>query len=78
MGPTTGDIEELAERLYGELVGTCDTMPDWVDEHEQEAEIKEAFDQLAFQCTTCGWWCDQGEASGELNGEDECSDCYEG
>lgn len=76
MGPTTADIQELAEKLYGELCGTCDSMPEWVEEHEQEAEIYSASDELMFCCGDCGWWCDASEANEcPDGGEDICDDC---
>lgn len=77
MGPTTADVQALADRLHGELVGTCDGMPDWVSEHEQEAEILEAFDLDAFRCDACGWWCDMGEAEEGPDGSDVCLQCAE-
>lgn len=77
MGPTTADIQALAGQLYDELVGTCDGMPEWVDEHDQEAEIKEAFDQDAFLCDACGWWCCMSEVEEGPDGTDVCSQCAE-
>ncbi|AKQ75815.1 hypothetical protein FDH82_gp25 [Roseobacter phage RDJL Phi 2] len=77
MGPTTGDIHKLSSKLYDELVGTCDGMPDWVTDHEQEADILEAFDQDAFLCAACGWWCEMGECEEGPDGDDVCSQCAE-
>lgn len=78
MGPTSADISELANKLYEELVGTCNSMPDWVQEHPQEQEILEAFDQNAFLCATCEWWCEMGEVEAGADGDDVCGDCHEG
>ncbi|UFK26708.1 hypothetical protein [Roseobacter phage RDJL6] len=77
MGPTTGDIHDLAAQLYDELVGTCDGMPEWVTEHDQEADILEVFDQDAFLCSACGWWCEMSEAEEGPDGDDVCSQCAE-
>lgn len=78
MGPTTGDIQAKAESLADELIGTPQSMPDWVEEDDQEAEILEAFDQLAFECSSCGWWCEIGEANeGPIGDGDVCNDCHE-
>lgn len=73
-------IQGKADKLYEELCGTCQGMPDWVEEDPDEQEIYRATDQLMFCCAQCGWWCDISEANenpeGSENG-DLCADCHE-
>lgn len=75
MGPTTADLETNVQALVDELNGTCNTMPDWVEDHAQEQEIREGLDQELFLCAACSWWCEQSEANEGPEGEDVCGDC---
>lgn len=42
-----------------------------------EAAPSEAFDEIAFECAECGWYCSMDEAN-ESGGGYVCDECAEG
>lgn len=61
-----------AEELADELIGTCN--PNNIIPGEalgDDPEALAAFDELAFECESCGWWC----ATEEQNDGGVCDDC---
>lgn len=65
------------EELADILIGTCN--PNNIDPGEalgDDTEALAAFDELAFECESCGWWC----VTEELNNEGStnlCDDCVD-
>ena len=44
----------------------------------EEEELCEYIDNLHFECSECGWWCEAGDyniAACEATGENICSQC---
>jgi len=69
------DIQVRAAALADALIGTCNGAPDELFEVQGLAE---AFDELAFECTECGWWCEIGDmAENEEEDEHVCKECKE-
>ena len=78
--------DEQLNKIAAELVGSCERTIQEVCESEGfpahddwTKEDYEAFDQLAFCCAICGWWC-SGDDHGSEEAEDEagnfvCSEC---
>lgn len=62
------------EALADELVGTCATCV--VEERLATQADVEAFDNLAFLCECCGWWCATEELHNE-GAQNLCEDCNE-
>lgn len=60
-----------AEAAADQLIGTCDSGTELLEELSQE-ELEE-FDQLAFCCDTCGWWYEISEMSDEA--DEVCRTC---
>lgn len=72
------DIMQDAERLADAMVGQCmESLEDCMERLglEDTLELRQAFDQLAFECAGCNWWCEIGEANEGPDGEDVCDDC---
>ncbi len=70
--------------LYQTLVGTCqdidvelDLLFDIPNITELSDDTLEEIDQLMFNCSHCGWWCEAGEAVEGPGDEDICEDCAE-
>lgn len=61
---------ELAE----ELIGTAAICV--VPEMLETVEDVEAFDQLAFECDGCGWWCSTDELHNTTD-DNLCDECTE-
>lgn len=64
-----------ARTVADALIGTAGDL----SQHATAEEINDykfccELDALAFQCETCGWWCDISE----MTDDDICDDCYEG
>lgn len=68
------DPSARADALAAEIQGTANSIP---EELLSDQPMLEALDQLIFECSECGWWCEQGEANEGPNGEDICDDCSE-
>lgn len=64
----TDRVRALADRA----LGTCDGYVDEIEELTL-AECAE-LDGLVFQCVTCGWWFEAGDAVDTEHGW-ECGDC---
>jgi len=72
------DIDEIIDSL----TGTCESLDSILDRHnllyenlndEHFSEI----DSRIFQCTNCGWWCEQYENHEHPeSGEWICDDCF--
>ena len=61
-----------ASDLADRLIGTADNVyPE--EELETPDEIVE-FEELAFLCGQCGWWCSTEELNNETE-QDLCNDC---
>ncbi|RUQ67298.1 hypothetical protein ELZ19_06895 [Brucella abortus] len=78
MGPTTGDIEQRAEELAQQLLGTCRTVSEIDETADDELMhregLAEALDERVLCCHTCGWWCE----SHEIDDDGNCEDCQDG
>ena len=73
---------ELAEyqKIIDGLNGTCDGLHSHLDRvGREDLADNETFtamlDDQIFECSECGWWCEQGEANDIGTGEDACNDC---
>lgn len=67
-------IHEAAE----ELRGTPQSIHDVLTQAEiDDQEFIDGIDELVFECTVCGWWCERGEESQSptKTDEEECADC---
>lgn len=72
--------QELAEKVQYDLLGTCDTLTRYVDEHP-EVDVGDLEDALVGlnteRCQGCDWWHESCELDG--GGDDEwvgyCDDC---
>lgn len=63
---------ELADKL----IGTCDSI-DPEEELGSDIAVLREFDDLAFVCDTCGWWCGTDEAYDCESGHGfVCEQCY--
>jgi hypothetical protein len=63
--------ERTARELADELIGTCAIA--FPAELLSEGELAK-FDDLAFECEGCGWWCSTDELNNE-HGEQLCDEC---
>lgn len=73
------DIETIADRVAEQLVGTsrC-SLGEVIEGLFCNPEFCAAFDQVAFRCSGCDWWCEIGEMAYEDGSEQLCSDCSDG
>lgn len=84
MGTVEGDnvrahMIALAEKAAEELIGTCTRTlhqlgEEWNEDLENSSTFCARFDELAFECVACNWWCSQDECH-DRDGEWICEDC---
>ena len=67
--------EPTAEELAEELLGTCETIPEWA--LESGDKFLNDFDNRIFQCICCGWWSDKSEVQEDDDGEQIWGGCAE-
>ena len=61
------------------IMGTCKNLDDFLEDEFGEGisatdidiELLRALDDITMECQGCGWWCE----TGDLNGDQTCSDC---
>lgn len=63
-----------ATDLSDRLIGTAENCI--VEEELETADEIVEFEELAFNCSQCGWWCSTEELNNETS-EDLCDDCNE-
>lgn len=76
---------EAAEIVANDLVGNACRAPYTIagtlEAHELPAGYAEdktfcaSFDQLAFLCEGCGWWCNTDELHNMDGSTEKCDDC---
>jgi len=70
--------QEAADALIGQCVISLEQWveqsphPEWIDSQD----FLSAWDQLAFLCDGCGWYCSTDELNNDEGGE-VCEDCSE-
>lgn len=80
MHSEVSDPIERVREIARDLIGCCSGA-----RHEFEAELDElgvareakpsaAFDEIAFLCDVCGWYCSVDELNNE-DGDELCDDC---
>lgn len=68
----------LAEETAHDLIGTCQSVASLGSEIEDafdDSTFCARFDELAFECTRCSWWCSQDECNENSVGQWVCDDC---
>ena len=69
----TLSVSAITQGIIESYIGTCDIMAnedfDWLDSHDMLGEVGNEI----FRCTSCGWWCADGEQS--PNNETVCDEC---
>ncbi len=73
-------MRALAEKAAEELIGTCNKgLHELAEEYGADIENSTAFcarfDELAFECVKCNWFCSQDECNDSEGGEWICDDC---
>ena len=69
--PTKTDVQQRADELYAELVGSSQDLP---DEVENDTDLALALDELTLRCHCCDWWVDADETE-MVNDEPLCLEC---
>lgn len=64
--------DRTPRQLADDLIGTSDHA--YPEELLQTKEELQEFDQYAFNCDGCGWWCDTEELNNET-ARNLCNDC---
>lgn len=57
-----------AQALADELIGTCNSLPDYVMD---DGDLANWLDNFVALCETCGWWVEADEVDRNRN----CEDC---
>lgn len=71
--PPTAQVRALAAKLLG-TIGE-QNLRDAIEELSTEDCV--ALDRLVFECTQCGWWCDENEKNEHpATGDWLCDECY--
>lgn len=67
---------EIAREASAALLGTCESLEIWLDDHYPEADPDEIYSLLEIErCPRCEWWVELGElvfGDGELDACDSC------
>lgn len=66
------NVKEQAQLLADELLGTGNSLPEWVIDYPL---LCHELDQLVMCCECCSWWCEISEFT-DLE-EIICQDCKE-
>lgn len=65
------------EQLAEGLIGSCRVPTDEEQGLLDQFGFADEFDQYAFLCSDCGWWCSTDEANDIDSGADIiCDQCY--
>ena len=72
--------EDKWYKIIEALHGTYNSLPVVLDQYgredlEDHMPFLQTLDNVIFLCTSCGWWCEIGEATESETGEDVCSQC---
>jgi hypothetical protein len=74
---TSSQIDDLIQDLQG-TTKSLDTATEelfGVSAFDLHIEVLSEIDNHIFQCDGCGWWCDLGEQSHEVEDDMVCEDC---
>ena len=76
-----GLLETWEELFFIDLVeryqGTCNFLEGKDMSFLEDFNKCGDFDLEIFECTTCGWWCEDGDYGFSSSGENVCSECTE-
>lgn len=66
------------EEIAMGLIGGAET-PEEVEKLMENSDFCAVLDQIAFQCSVCGWWCGIEEEASDDVGRDDftCAECVE-
>lgn len=70
---------ERADEIVAHLVGSCQSIESCLDTDEDvhDAVLIARIGENIFNCTACGWWCENEEMSDAEDGP-QCIECAEG
>lgn len=68
--------KERAHEIVAQLTGSAQTLQAALRDGEDEYDpvLVEAIDDAIFNCTTCGWWCENEEMAESDDGP-QCMEC---
>ena len=75
---------EIAETIAYDLQGTCRSLAEIAESNEvdidelsseEEDLLYSVVDNITFECSCCGWWCEVGDWIDVDNGENVCTQC---
>ena len=67
-------MSEKIEKLAQDLIGTCKSISDFLEDDELTLEEAHELDDLVLECVNCNWWSEPGEI-GDRDGEHVCLEC---
>jgi hypothetical protein len=73
--------QSRARVVTDEIMGTSKSLSDFLTDAElNDSALLAEIDSLAFECLSCGWWCEIGELcddGGDWHDRECCGDMHE-
>lgn len=69
------EVRAKAQEAIDHLRGTCEPLYQNFEEYQDEQLFCDLLDDAIFECTCCGWWCEQPAEDNPETGEWICDEC---